>query len=137
MQYIFSLQEINAVAAQFWNDYKSHKVFAFYAPMGSGKTTFIRALCEVLQVKDDISSPTFSIINEYQSASAGIIYHTDLYRLKDEEEAIQAGVEACLQSGNICLIEWPEIMEAGLPLNTLQVYIETVDANTRKISVQK
>jgi len=101
--------------------------------MSSGKTTFIHALCEVLQVKDVISSPTFPIINEYNSPVTGIIYHMDWYRLKDEEEAIQAGIEDCLLSSNLCLIEWPDKAPGLLPDDALNIYIETINTNTRRL----
>jgi len=130
----FTLNNIKSVAGQLWQQYKQYLTWAFHGDMGSGKTTFIHALCEVLQVKDVISSPTFAIINEYRSSVAGIIYHMDWYRLKDEEEAIQAGIEDCLLSGNLCLVEWPYKAAGLLPDNTLNIHIETVDVRTRRIS---
>jgi tRNA threonylcarbamoyladenosine biosynthesis protein TsaE len=130
----FTLNNIKSVAGQLWQQYKQYPTWAFHGDMGSGKTTFIHALCEVLQVKDVISSPTFAIINEYRSPVAGIIYHMDWYRLKDEEEAVQAGIEDCLLSGNLCLIEWPDKAPSLLANNTLNIYIETVDVRTRRIS---
>src|SRR5438067_7272555 len=89
----FSLNNIKSIAEQLWQHYKQYSIWAFHGEMSSGKTTFIHALCEVLQVKDVISSPTFAIINEYRSPLAGIIYHMDWFRLKNEEEAMQAGIE--------------------------------------------
>lgn len=134
MVWDFTLSEINTVAAALWQKASGCKVWALYAPMGSGKTTFVHALCkEVLQVSDAVSSPTFAIINEYQSAVAGIIYHIDLYRLKNAEEAMQAGVEDCLLSGNLCLVEWPELAPEILPENALRIYIETINETTRRI----
>jgi tRNA threonylcarbamoyladenosine biosynthesis protein TsaE len=103
--------------------------------MGAGKTTFIHALCEVLKVKGAISSPTFSIINQYTTEMNTTIYHMDLYRLKDEQEAINAGVEDCLYSGNTCLVEWPEKAPGIFPGDTLHVTITLVNANTRKLNV--
>src|SRR6478752_2988090 len=97
----FTLNEIKSIAEKLWQQYNQYSIWAFYGDMGSGKTTLIHALCEVLQVKDVISSPTFAIINEYRSPVAGIIYHMDWYRLKDEEEATQAGIEDALLSGNL------------------------------------
>ena len=104
MDAIFGLNEIKQVAQLFWKQHQQKKVWAFHAPIGAGKTTFIHALCEFLQVKDAISSPTFSIINEYKSEMLGTIYHMDWYRLKDEEEAVQAGIEDALLSKNLCLV---------------------------------
>ena len=99
MQIDFHLSEIKNIATELWRKYHQYKIWAFNAPMGAGKTTFVHAVCDVLGVEDAVSSPTFSIINEYRSASGIIIYHLDLYRLKDDEEAISAGVEDCLYSG--------------------------------------
>ena len=108
MELTYSLNEINKVAAEFWVKAEGGKVFAFHGQMGAGKTTFIHALCEVKGVMDVISSPTFPIINEYKYDCEGtmrLLLHMDLYRLKDEEEAIRAGVEDGLFSGFICLVE--------------------------------
>jgi len=135
MDAIFTLQQIQQVARFVWKQGKGKKVWAFHAPMGSGKTTFIHALCEILGVTDAISSPTFAIINEYKSTEEGSIYHMDWYRLKDEEEAIQAGVEDALLSGNLCLIEWPEKAEGILPDDTWHIHIETLDEHTRRIFI--
>jgi tRNA threonylcarbamoyladenosine biosynthesis protein TsaE len=106
--------------------------------MGSGKTTFIHALCNVKNVKDAVGSPTFSIINEYvfdDNGRVGKIYHIDLYRLKDIEEVRQAGVEDCFYSGNICLVEWPEKAGSLLPDDSMHVQIEVIDAETRRIKI--
>lgn len=130
-----TLDNIKSVADKLWQQYKHYSVWALHGEMGSGKTTFIHALCEVLQVKDVISSPTFAIINEYRSAVAGIIYHMDWYRLKNEEEAMQAGIEDALLSGNLCLIEWPDKAAGLLPDETLNIYLETINENTRRMQV--
>ena len=127
MEYFFSIDEIQATAATVWETAKAHKVLAFYGRMGAGKTTFIHALCDVLQVKETVSSPTFAIINEYESPLAGIIYHMDWYRLNSEEEAIQAGVEDCLLNGNLSMVEWPEKAALLLPPGTLHIYIEALE----------
>lgn len=114
------------------------RVFAFHGEMGSGKTTFIHALCDVRGVKDAVTSPTFSIINEYSYTESGNrkqIFHLDLYRLNDAEEAIQAGVEDCLYSENICLVEWPEKAAAIFPEDTLHVHIEVIDPANRKLRI--
>lgn len=132
--FIFTLQEIKQVVKAFWKQHQQKKVWAFYANMGCGKTTFISNLCEeVLGIKSHISSPTFSIINEYESPLIGIVYHMDWYRLKDEEEAINAGVEDTIQSQKFCLIEWPEKAENILPDDTLKIFMEVLDDNTRRI----
>ena len=113
---------------------KSNLYLALHGEMGAGKTTFTQALCTALGVVDVVSSPTYSIINQYKTNHEQIIYHMDLYRLKDEEEAVNAGVEDCLYSGNICIVEWPEILPQLLPENTLHITIAYVDSNTRKLS---
>lgn len=133
MDWIFSVNQISLVAKALWKAGKQKKVWAFYAPMGAGKTTFIHALCQELQVSQTVSSPTFSIINEYKSAVAGNMYHMDWYRLKNEDEAINAGVEDALISGNLCLVEWPEKAALLLPDDTLNIYIEVLDENTRRL----
>lgn len=137
MDAIFTLDQIGPVAAALWKEGAQKKVWAFYAAMGTGKTTFIHALCEHLGVKSAISSPTFAIINEYDSPVTGTIYHMDWYRLKDEEEAINAGVEDSLLSGKLCLIEWPEKAAGLLPDDTLHVNIEILDEKTRRIFTGK
>ena len=135
VEWKFTLDAIQTVAASFWQRFGGNKVFAFHAPMGAGKTTFIHALCDVLKVSGHISSPTFSIINEY-SFDGGIIYHIDLYRLKDEEEAVRAGTEDCLYSGHTCLVEWPERAPAIFPGDTIHVYLEAPDKQTRLMRVE-
>ena len=131
----FTLDAIPAIAADFWQQFSSQKVFAFHGQMGAGKTTFIHALCDVMKVTSTVGSPTFSIINEY-GYSGGIIYHIDLYRLRDEEEAIRAGVEDCLYSGNTCLVEWPDRAPALFPPDTVHVYLEAADEQTRLMRVE-
>lgn len=134
-QLTYNISEIKTIAAELWSEYKDHKIWAFHAEMGSGKTTFVHALCDVLQVKDAVGSPTFAIINEYTSPVAGTIFHMDWYRMKDEEEAIQAGCEDCLYSGNYCFIEWPEKFPQLLPQGTLYISMETKSASGRRISI--
>ena len=104
-------------------------------PRWGGKTTLIHALCiDVLKSKDAVSSPTFAIINEYNSPVAGVIYHMDWYRLKGEEEAAQAGVEDSLLSGDLCLVEWPDIAPALLPDDTLHIHITITGETTRSLT---
>jgi tRNA threonylcarbamoyladenosine biosynthesis protein TsaE len=134
MEWIFTLTEIDQIARIFWDVFPNKKIYAFQGNMGAGKTSFIRALCGQKKVKETVGSPTFSIINEYSSPS-GIIYHLDLYRLKDEEEAIRAGVEDCLYSGEICLVEWPDRAPGIFPVDTLGVKLEMLDPDTRKLQV--
>ncbi len=135
MELNFTLKNIQPAAKEFWQQVPGKKVFAFHGEMGAGKTTFIHALCDEKQVTDTVGSPTFSIINEYKS-SEGRIFHIDLYRLKDEEEAMQAGVEDCLYSGDICLVEWPERAASLFPDNTVYVYLYVVNEETRNLRIE-
>lgn len=132
MELNIKLHDIRKMAETVWKVVGDAKVIAFHGEMGSGKTTFIHALCEVKQVSSTIGSPTFSIINEYVFPG-GTIFHIDLYRLEDEGEAIRAGVEDCLYSGNICLVEWPEKARGIFPENTLNVYLDFIDSQTRRL----
>lgn len=136
MQKEFTLENIHAVANELWHALQTYNVWAFDAAMGAGKTTFIHALCDVLEVSDTVSSPTFSIINQYQAKSGKTIYHLDLYRIRDEEEAIEAGVEDVLYSGELCLVEWPEKIPGLLPEDVIHLSIETINESARRISVQ-
>lgn len=113
-------------------------VYAFYGEMGAGKTTLISELCRALGVEDDeISSPTFSIINEYRSAeTAELIYHFDLYRLKNLEEAFDIGAEDYFDSGALCLLEWPERIEDILPDDTVKVTVQVNDDDSRDIIIE-
>jgi tRNA threonylcarbamoyladenosine biosynthesis protein TsaE len=134
MEWTYALPEIDEMARVFWKTFPDNKIYAFHGNMGLGKTSFIRALCAVKKVKETVSSPTFSIINEY-SCPEGRIYHLDLYRLKDEREAIRAGVEDCIYSGAICLVEWPGRAPGIFPKETLGIFLEMLDETTRKIRV--
>ena len=132
MEQTYTLPEIDDMARVFWESFNDKKIYAFKGNMGAGKTSFIRALCRAKNVKETVGSPTFSIINEY-SFTGGIIYHLDLYRLKDEDEAIRAGVEDCLYSGEICLVEWPDRAPGIFPDDSFGVLLETINECTRKI----
>ena len=134
MELEFTLNNISRAAGEFWQWVKDRKVIAFYGAMGAGKTTFIHALCDAKGVSSTVNSPTFSLINQYEFPG-GHIFHIDLYRLKDEEEAIRAGVEDCLYSGEICLVEWPERAEGILPDDVLKVKITAKDSQTRNIAI--
>jgi len=130
----FNLGGIDDAAAQVLKAAHGKTVFAFHGEMGAGKTTFIHALCGVMGVKGTVSSPTFSIINQYTTIAGEIIYHMDLYRLKDENEAVNAGVEDCLYSQNICLVEWPGKAPGIFPGDTLHITIISTGPDTRKLS---
>lgn len=122
---IANLEALEEAAREFAAEMGDYTVYAFYGEMGAGKTTFISALCRVLGVEDDMAnSPSFSIINEYRSdTTAELIYHFDCYRLQDEREAEDIGVEDYFDSGALCLIEWPERIENLLPDDTVVVCI--------------
>ena len=131
---IKSLNSIHEAAKEFVKEMGEGKVFAFYGKMGAGKTTFIKALCEVLGVEDVITSPTFAIINEYTDGKGDPIYHFDFYRIKKLEEVYDMGYEDYFYSGNLCLLEWPELIEEILPENVIKVTIEEQPDGTRKLS---
>lgn len=136
MKLLFSLENIEEAAKDFWEKSGDAFVVAFHGELGAGKTTFISALCRIKGVKEVTSSPTFSLINDYvfknEKGEEQHIYHLDLYRIRDEEEAVQAGIEDCLYSGSICLVEWPEKIAGLLPENTLHVAI-TPERGRRKL----
>ena len=136
MQLSFTLDTIEEAAETLWQQLGDRKVIALHGQMGAGKTTFVHALCDVKGVTSTVGSPTFSIINEYVFPG-GQLYHIDLYRLKDEEEAIRAGVEDCLYSGNICLVEWPERAAGIFPDNTLPLHITATGPETRLLRIDE
>ncbi|MBS1510750.1 MAG: tRNA (adenosine(37)-N6)-threonylcarbamoyltransferase complex ATPase subunit type 1 TsaE [Bacteroidetes bacterium] len=135
MEVNFTLDQLPATAQALAAELKPSAVIAFHGEMGAGKTTFIHALCEAMKVAGTVSSPTFSIINQYSTNDGRTIYHMDLYRMKNENEAINAGVEDCLYSGNTCLVEWPEKAPGIFPDDTLHCYISLINDNTRKLRI--
>ena len=116
-----------------FSDSNAVKCFAFYAPMGAGKTTFIKAICEELGSTDVITSPTFAIVNEYTAKNLPI-YHFDLYRIKKMEELYDIGADDYFYSGNPCFIEWPEMAESALPDETIKITIVPQDNGSRIVS---
>ncbi len=131
---IHSLDKIADAAREFVQHIGERRVFAFYGGMGAGKTTFIRAICEELGVTDAVTSPTFSIVNEYASAHAPV-YHFDFYRINCLAEAMDLGFNDYAYSGNICLMEWPELIEELLPEDTVSVHIEPQEDGTRVVRI--
>ena len=133
----YSLADIDQAAAEFYAVAKNYRVWAFSGQLGAGKTTFTSALCRMLKVLDPVSSPTFSLINEYSAVETSPIqkiYHADLYRLADEEEAIQAGIEDLFGAADsIVIIEWWERAASLLPQDTLFAYFSVEDADKRQI----
>ena len=131
MEIIFDKEAINnAVDAIL--DHKNHDVIRIDGTMGAGKTTLISALCKRMGVTETTSSPTFSLVNTYKSPQ-GAIYHFDFYRLENSNEAIDFGVEEYFESGNVCLLEWAEIISEHLPLFYDHYQLEMVNASTRKL----
>ena len=134
---ISSLETIRESARTFINNMGDNTIFAFYGKMGSGKTTFIKALCEELGVEDVVTSPTFAIVNEYRSATtAELIYHFDFYRIKKLEEVYDMGYEDYFYSGSLCLIEWPELIEELLPEDAVKVFIEELPDGMRELRIE-
>jgi tRNA threonylcarbamoyladenosine biosynthesis protein TsaE len=128
------LKSLHSVAEKLIEQFPGHRIFAFYGKMGAGKTTFIQSVCQVLGTNDNVTSPTFALINEYKTIEQKSIFHFDFYRIKELEEAFDLGYEDYLYSGDYCLIEWPEIIEPLLPANIVKVKIEVMDDGSRNIS---
>ncbi|HBX49935.1 MAG: tRNA (adenosine(37)-N6)-threonylcarbamoyltransferase complex ATPase subunit type 1 TsaE [Bacteroidetes bacterium RIFOXYA12_FULL_35_11] len=132
---IASLDRISIAAEEFISQTSGYKIFAFYGEMGVGKTTLIKEICKKLHVVNMVSSPSFSIINEYITDKGDRIYHFDFYRINKIEEAFDLGIEEYFYSNNLCFIEWPEKIEALLPVNTLAVKIRIGMNNERIIEM--
>lgn len=131
---VLSESGLDAAAREFLDAAAGRRHIAFIGPMGAGKTTFISALCRAAGVTDDVSSPTFSIINEYRDAAGGPVYHFDFYRIGTPEEALDLGLDEYFSSGALCLMEWPENVAAFLPDDTLAVRISPEADGARVIT---
>lgn len=129
-------EDLQRAAKQFVEEMGESRHFAFHAPMGAGKTTFISALCEVLGAEDEASSPTFSLVNEYAVPGGKPIYHFDFYRIESPAEAMDMGLDDYWDSGSLCLMEWPENVENFLPEDTVDLTIEVLDDGSRLIHTQ-
>jgi len=126
------LEHIGQAAEEFLKEIGDHSLVAFFAPMGAGKTTFTTAVCKALGVEEDaISSPTFAIVNEYRARGGEPVFHFDFYRIERPEEALDIGLYDYLDSGCLCLMEWPENIEGLLPEETLRVKISVLDDDSR------
>lgn len=131
---IENLRDIGRAAEEFLSQVGDHRIIAFYAPMGAGKTTFTSALCHCLGVRDDaVSSPTFAIVNEYRTGSGEPMFHFDFYRITKPEEALDIGFYDYIDSGCFCIMEWPENIEDILPEETLRVHIRVNPDESRTI----
>jgi tRNA threonylcarbamoyladenosine biosynthesis protein TsaE len=139
MEWTYHIDEISETADKCWDLVKGYRVLAFHGEMGAGKTTFIHALCDARGVTGAVGSPTFSLVNEYPDPArdgTGRLYHIDLYRIRDEEEAIRAGVEDTIHSGSLCFVEWPERAPALLPDDTVHIYLQLISPETRRIKIE-
>jgi tRNA threonylcarbamoyladenosine biosynthesis protein TsaE len=132
---IDSLETIHQTAQAFLDATTDKRVFAFYGSMGAGKTSFIKAICEVLGVEDVITSPTFAIVNEYALPNQDSVYHFDFYRINKMEEAFDLGYEEYFYSGCYCFIEWPEKIDTLLPDHCTRVHIEELPDGKRSIRI--
>ena len=128
------VEELPAAAVKLLKAFPNERIFAFYGSMGAGKTTFIRAICDALGVEDVVSSPTFSVVNEYRTNAGDQVYHFDFYRFESEEEAYDIGYEEYVYNGAICLMEWPERIPNLLPDNYVSISISE-ESNCRTIKV--
>ena len=131
----FALEDLPQISNQLLSAMGKHKIITFYGEMGAGKTTLIKQLCKTLKVTDTIQSPTFSIVNEYLTEDSQQIYHFDFYRIKEEEEALDFGVEEYFYSGNYCFIEWPEKIPNLIPEKAVKVSITLTEDNERLITI--
>jgi tRNA threonylcarbamoyladenosine biosynthesis protein TsaE len=131
----FNIPDVDSIAENILSSFPDSRIFAFYGEMGVGKTTLIKALCLKLGVKDGMSSPTYSIVNQYTGSET--IYHIDLYRLNDIKEALSIGIEEYLNSGNYCFVEWPQIIEPLLKQNTVKIQLELNTEDTRRLNIEK
>jgi tRNA threonylcarbamoyladenosine biosynthesis protein TsaE len=132
-----NIKSLGKVAKNLINQFPSQRIFAFYGKMGAGKTTFIQSVCKALGSDDNVTSPTFALINEYKTDKQQSIFHFDFYRINHIEEAFDLGYEDYFYSENYCLIEWPELIESLLPENIVKVKIEVAEDGTRNISALK
>jgi tRNA threonylcarbamoyladenosine biosynthesis protein TsaE len=133
---ITSIEGLKSVAEKLIAHFPENRVFALYGKMGAGKTTFIQSICKSLGSDDNVTSPTFALINEYNTADINSIFHFDFYRIEDIEEAFDLGYEDYIYSGDYCFIEWPEMIEQLLPENMVKVKIETQEDESRLISAE-
>lgn len=133
--FAYSLNEIEQAAA-FVIKHSKHPIVAFYGHMGAGKTTLIKSICQLSGVVDTVASPTFSLVNEYQTDTKQTIYHFDFYRIKDIQEVYDMGIDEYVYSGHLCLMEWPELIaEILAEIPHTQVRIEPLNEGNRQLTV--
>lgn len=136
MEIIYSLAEIENVSKELVLLVQDYTIIAFSGDLGAGKTTLINAICKELGIEERVTSPTYALIQEYEVENGKTVYHMDLYRIKNSQEAFDAGVEDCLLGGELCLVEWPERARIIFPDETVYISIETLSSDTRKLVVQ-
>ncbi len=124
-------------ARQLLEAFPNQRIFAFYGEMGVGKTTFIKALCRALKVTDVTSSPSYGLIHEYRTVQGTSVYHFDFYRIEAVEEVYDIGYEEYMYSGEYCFLEWPELIDAILPEDTVRIVMSTQDKGVRNLIVQR
>jgi len=132
---ISSLQELDSAARKFIDEVGGHKKFAFHGTMGAGKTTFIKALCKLLGATDVVTSPTFALVNEYNTENGETLYHFDLYRINSVDELFDLGYEDYFFSDSYIFVEWAEKAEALMPDMFKQVFIEVVNSGSRRVRI--
>ena len=131
----YSLNNLSEIASEIISS-ANNKTLLFYGQMGAGKTTLIKQICKVLSVEDNISSPTFSLVNEYETSSGEKVFHFDFYRITDEEEALDMGIEDYLYNNTWCLIEWPQNVENLLPLDAVEIHLSILENGQRNIQLK-
>jgi tRNA threonylcarbamoyladenosine biosynthesis protein TsaE len=131
-----STSDLPKIASSIVNYANNERIFLFYGDMGAGKTTLIKTLCECLGTKEPVTSPTFSIVNEYDGTQ-GKIYHFDFYRLKNQTEALDMGYEEYFYSGHYCFIEWPEKIAGLFPPHYIRINIQVLNSNERLLTFEK
>lgn len=124
-------RHLHSAAKELINQTRGNKILAFYGAMGSGKTTIIKAICEILGATDIVTSPTFTLVNEYKTSTGESLFHFDFYRIKKTEEVFDFGIEEYFSSDSYCFMEWPELVEEILPSGTVRIRIEVTDDEQR------
>jgi tRNA threonylcarbamoyladenosine biosynthesis protein TsaE len=127
---------LHQAARKFLNLTRGKRIFAFYGSLGAGKTTVIKSICEALDVLETVTSPTFTLVNEYKTSRGESLYHIDFYRIRKTEEVFDFGIEEYLSSGSYCFIEWPEVVGAILPADTVRVKITVKDDEQRILEIE-
>lgn len=135
MKQNYTLKQLPKIAKMVVTNLKSN-IALFYGEMGAGKTTLIKEILKELKVTDNVSSPTFSLVNEYQTKNNKKIYHFDFYRINTEEEALDIGIEEYFYSNNLCLIEWPDKIENLLPLDADKIFIQSINNHLRQLEIK-